>query len=66
MIVALHKLNKDGIKAKLYIEVCSIMYIDIDLHFCENSAPIQRHIPLGTHTMEMAQNPDLTIPRAYN
>ena len=42
------------------------MTIDIDLHFCENRAHIQRLTPLGPHTIEITHDPDLAIPGAYN
>ena len=35
-------------------------------HFCENRAYIQRLTHLGQHTIEVAHDPDLTIPGAYN
>ena len=68
MIAALGKLRKDDIKAELCIVVHSIINIklDIDLHFCENRAYIQRLKPLGSHTIEVAHDPDLAIPGAYN
>ena len=64
-------MSKDDIKAELCIVLCSIMNIkhmvlDIDLYFCENIAHIQGHMPLGPHTIDISQKPDLTIPRAYN
>ena len=42
------------------------MTLDIDLQFCENRMHIQGITPLGPHTIEMAHDPDLTIPGAYN
>ena len=68
MIVALGKLRKDDIKTELCIVVHSITNIelDTDLHFCENRIYIQRLKPLGSHTIEVAHDPDLTIPGAYN
>ena len=68
MIAALGKLRKNDIKAELCIVVHSIINIklDIDLHFCENRAYIQRLKTLGSHTIEVAHDQDLTIPGAYN
>ena len=68
MIAALGKLRKDDIKAELCIVVHSIMDIKLDIvpHFCENRAYIQRLKPLGSHTIEVAHDPDLTIPGADN
>ena len=42
------------------------MVLDIDLHFCQNRAHIQRYMTLGPLTIEKAHDPDLTIPGAYN
>ena len=42
------------------------MAIDIELYFRENRAHIQRHLPLGPHTIEIAEDPDLTKPRDYD
>ena len=68
MIAALGKLRKDDIKAELCIVVHSIIDIKLDivLHFCENRAYIQRLKPLGSHTIEVAHDPDLTMPGAYD
>ena len=71
MIVANGKLSKDDMKAELCIVVRSGINIksqdlSIDLHFCENKAHIQILTPSGPHTIEIAQDPDLTIPGAYN
>ena len=68
MIAALGKLRKDDIKAELCIVVHSIINIklDIDSHFCENRAYIQRLKHLRSYTIEVAHDPDLTIPGDYN
>ena len=42
------------------------MILAIDLHFCENRLHIQGITPLGPHTIEVAHDPDLAIPKAYN
>ena len=42
------------------------MSLNIDQHFCENRAHVQSLTPLGPHTIEIAHNPDLTKPGAYN
>ena len=42
------------------------MILEIDLHFCENRSHIQGITLLGPHTKEIAHDPDLTIPGAYN
>ena len=42
------------------------MASDIDLNLCENREHIQRRMLLGPHTIEVAHDPDLTIPGAYN
>ena len=69
MIAVLGKLRKDDVKAELCIVVHSIINIklDIDLHLCETRAYIQRLKPLGSiTTIEVAYDPDLTIPGVYN
>ena len=38
----------------------------IDLHFCENRAHIKRLTHLEPHTIEVAHDPDLTIPGGYD
>ena len=69
MIAASDKLSKDDIKAKLFIVpswILSHRTLDLDLHFCENRSHIQGITLLGPHTKEIAHDPDLTVPGAFN
>ena len=67
-IAALGKLSKDDKKPELCIVAHSIINFkshDLDLHFYEHKAHIQKLTPIDPHSLEIAQDQDLTIPRAY-